>query len=214
MTEVTVAELLESGLAGLELALDDRARRRLLEYLVQLERWNQAYNLTGVRDPRDMVAHHLLDSLVVLPWLEGDTLLDVGSGAGLPGIPLAIARPGLSVTLLDSNLKKTRFLDNVVRTLSLDNVQVVRARAEEYRPPDGFSMVITRAVGSVERIAALTAHLMGKSGRLLMMKGLVPEEELAALGPAFDIEVIRSLDVPDLNKERCLVVIRSADNTR
>lgn len=212
MTEAVLGDLLESGLARLGLQLDAQAREQMLEYLSQLERWNQAYNLTGVRDPRNMIPQHLLDSLAVLPWLEGNTLLDLGSGAGLPGIPIAIACPDLSVTLLDSNLKKTRFLGNVVRILSLDNVQVVRARAEDYHPPDGFHMIIARAVGSAEHIATATTHLMGETGRLLLMKGAVPEEELAALGSAFDIEAIRTLDVPDLNKERCLVVLKAADN--
>lgn len=207
-----LADLLQLGLAGLELELDQAACGQLLEYLVQLERANQVFNLTGVRDPREMVGQHLLDSLAVIPWLEGATLLDMGSGGGLPGIPIAVARPDLAVTLLDGNLKKTRFLDNVVRTLRLDNVQVVRSRAEDYVPPDVFSMVIARAVGSVEKIVAQAAHLIDDTGRLLLMKGLVPEEELAALrshsGSIFDIEAIRSLDVPNLNKERCLVVLR------
>jgi 16S rRNA (guanine527-N7)-methyltransferase len=208
----SLGELLESGLARLGLPLDAHARQRMLEYLWQLERWNQAYNLTGVRNPRDMVPQHLLDSLAVVPWLDGNTLLDLGSGAGLPGIPIAIARPDLAVTLLDSNLKKSRFLDNVVRTLALDNVQVVRARAEDYHPSGGFQMIIARAVGSAEQIGAAATHLMAETGRLLLMKGAVPEEELAALGSAFDIEAIRTLDVPDLNKERCLIVLRRADD--
>ena len=215
-----VADLLQLGLAGLDLALDQAACGQLLEYLTQLERANQAFNLTGVRDPRDMVGQHLLDSLVVVPWLEGATLLDMGSGGGLPGIPIAVARPDLAVTLLDGNLKKTRFLDNVVRTLRLDNVQVVRARAEDYHPPDVFSMVIARAVGSVAKIVAQASHLIDDTGRLLLMRGVVPEEELAALrsakgsirgstrGSIFDIEAIRQLDVPNLNKKRCLVVLR------
>lgn len=202
------AAVLESGLKALGLAHE--LAPPLLAYLAELEKWNAAYNLTAVRDPREMVSRHLLDSLVVLPFVGEGALLDVGAGAGLPGIPLAIARPEVRVTLLDSNGKKARFLRHVQRTLKLDNVEVAEARAEDWHPPDAYVQVISRAFASLGDFLRLTGHLLAADGRWLAMKGKVSAEELESIPPGMSLEAVHSLAVPGLREARSLVVIKRA----
>jgi 16S rRNA (guanine527-N7)-methyltransferase len=193
-------------LAGLvALKLDPALAAPLLKYLGELVLWNKAYNLTAVRDPAEMVTRHLLDSLAILPHVEGRTC-DVGSGAGLPGIPLALANPALHVTLLDSGGKKARFLRHVQRTLPLGNVEVVEARAEKFQPPARFDSVISRAFGALAEFLAATAHLGAERGRWLAMKGKLDRKELASVPPAFRIEREVQLKVPGLDEERHLII--------
>ncbi|HET7358878.1 MAG TPA: 16S rRNA (guanine(527)-N(7))-methyltransferase RsmG [Rhodanobacteraceae bacterium] len=197
---------LRDGIAALGLELPAGAQARLLDYLELLQRWNRAYNLTAVRDPAQMVSRHLLDSLAIAPFVAGATLADLGSGAGLPGIPLAIATPARAVTLVDTNGKKARFLREAVRSLALDNVTVVQARVEDL---DGrFDCITARAFASLADMLAWGGHLLAGGGRWLAMKGRWPDDELAALPPGFRLEASHVLAVPGLDAERHLLVLR------
>ena len=179
-----------------------------LEQLIQLlMKWNKVYNLTAIRDPKKMVIHHLLDSLAILPYLDGKSVLDVGSGAGIPGIPLAIFRSDIEFTLLDSNRKKTRFIAQAAIELGLKNVSVETARVEVCQFPTSFDVIVTRAFASVDKILSLTAKHCAEEGELLLMKGLIPEQELADLSEGFSVKEIVSLDVPELDAERHLVIL-------
>jgi 16S rRNA (guanine527-N7)-methyltransferase len=205
------AESLRAGLARLPAAdLDAGQVSKLLAYLDLLERWNRAYNLTAVRDPAEMVTRHLLDSLAVLPWIPGGRLLDAGTGAGLPGVPLAIARPELEVVLLDSGGKKIRFLENLRRELGLHNVAPVQARLETYAPEGlisaPFDAIISRAFASLAAFAAAARHLAGVA-RLLAMKGRYPAAELAGLPDWLRVDSVERLAVPGLQAERHLVIM-------
>jgi 16S rRNA (guanine527-N7)-methyltransferase len=190
------------------LDLDAARREALLAYLGLLSKWNKVYNLTAVRDPGEMVARHLLDSLSILPWVVGDgTLLDVGSGAGLPAIPLAIARPGLRVTALDTNSKKTRFITQARLELRLDGLTAVHARAGEWTAADGFDRVVSRAFAEVGEFVTLAGRYCRPGGRLLAMKAAVTDAELAGIGPGWSVEEVRALSVPEVSGPRSLVVI-------
>jgi 16S rRNA (guanine527-N7)-methyltransferase len=197
-----------AGLAALELPLDDAATDRLLAYVALLARWNAAYNLSAVRDPAEMVTRHLLDSLAILPHVAGETLADLGSGAGLPGIPLAIATPGRRVTLVDSNGKKARFLRAAVRELGLANATVAEQRVEAVS--GSFDCITARAFASLADMLALGGHLLAPGGSWLALKGRLDEEELAAVPPKFQIVRRVRLEVPGLAAERHLVVLRHA----
>ena len=204
---------LDAGLAALGLAADERQRGALIAYLVLLARWNRAYNLTAVRDPLEMVARHLLDSLAVGPYLAGPSVLDLGTGAGLPGIPLAVLYPQREHVLLDSNGKKTRFVRQAVMALGLPNVEVVQARMESYRPGRKFATIVARALATLSELNALGEPLLQRPGRLLLMKGRMPTAEMealiasgGALGPG-NVRVHR-LDVPFLTGERHLIEVR------
>ena len=197
---------LEAGLAQLSLA--PALAGPLLDYLALLARWNATYNLTAIRDPREMLAKHLLDSLAMQRFVrELRTLADLGTGPGLPGIPLAIATPGLQVTLVESNGKKARFLREAVRQLKLGNVQVAESRIEAFQPGATFDAITARALATLPLILELGGHLPGPDGRLLAMKGVVPEDEIAALPPGWRVSAIHPLQVPGLPAERHLVEI-------
>lgn len=198
-------ERLEAGLQALGLALPGAAVGHLLAYLAELQKWNAAYNLTAVRDPLEMVTRHLLDSLAVRPFVRG-RVLDVGAGAGLPGLVLAIADPALAVTVLDSNGKKARFMRHAVRALALGNVEVIEARVEAHRDARGFDSIVSRAFAAVAEFFALTAHLLAPGGQWLAMKGKLGDAELAAVPAGVQIREIRRLDVPGLPEERHLVI--------
>lgn len=200
---------LEAGLARLGLALDAPRVEALLAYLDLMAKWNRVYNLTAIADPPRMLSHHLLDSLAVLPHIDAGRLLDVGSGAGLPGIPLALARPDLQVTLLEASQKKAAFLQQAAIELKLDNVEAVHARAEDYRPPSPFPRIISRAFSELADFVRLTAHLLAEGGRWLAMKGLYPQAEIGRLEGARVVEVVR-LAVPGLDAERHLVILERA----
>ena len=180
----------------------------LLNYLTLLHKWNQAYNLTAVRDMKAMVTRHLLDSLAILPWLHGTRILDVGTGAGLPGIPLAIARPDLHVVLLDSNGKKARFLQEAKRALALSNVDIVQTRVENYHPAQGFDTVTSRAFSDLQQMLVSTHHLIAKNGIWLAMKGRHPEAELVNVTRPYKIE---QYTVAGLDEERCCVIVQNKE---
>ena len=194
----------------MRLALPDGTQAKLLAYLELLAKWNRAYNLTAVRDPAEMVTRHLLDSLAVLPFVHATTLADLGSGAGLPGIPLAIAQPDLAVTLIESNGKKARFLREAVRTLPLPNVTVREARVQDAAGP--FATVTARAFASLGDMLAWGGHLLAPDGRWLAMKGRIDPEELSAIPADFRVLVVRRLEVPGIDGERHLVEL--ARNSR
>ncbi|TCT21656.1 16S rRNA (guanine(527)-N(7))-methyltransferase RsmG [Thermomonas haemolytica] len=197
---------LEAGLA--QLAQEPALAGPLLDYLALLARWNATYNLTAIRDPREMLAKHLLDSLAMQPFVRGlAALADLGSGPGLPGIPLAIVTPGLQVTLVESNGKKARFLREAVRQLKLGNVQVAESRIEAFRPAAPFAAITARALATLPLILELGGHLLAPAGRLLAMKGVVPADEIAALPPGWQVAAIHPLQVPGLVAERHLLEI-------
>jgi 16S rRNA (guanine527-N7)-methyltransferase len=202
--------MLIEGAKALGLDLPVQAQQRLLDYVALIEKWNKVYNLTAIRDPEHMVVEHLLDSLAVSPHTASGTVLDLGSGAGLPGIPLSIARPDLQVTLLDSNRKKCAFLKQVTIELGLGNIEVACVRAEVFRPGHGFESVLSRAFADLATIAALGAPLLAPGGRLLAMKGAEPADELAQLGAAVRVQSVVRLDVPGLGAQRHLVIMTMA----
>jgi 16S rRNA (guanine527-N7)-methyltransferase len=200
---------LEAGLA--QLSQEPALAGPLLDYLALLARWNGTYNLTAIRDVREMLAKHLLDSLAMQPFVRDlDTLADLGTGPGLPGIPLALATPGLRVTLVESNGKKARFLREAVRQLQLGNVQVAESRIEAFRPAAPFTAITARALATLPRILARGGHLLAPAGRLLAMKGVVPADEIAALPPGWQVAAIHPLQVPGLAAERHLLEIARA----
>lgn len=202
------APALAEGCESLGLALSTDQQGRLLQYLSLLHKWNRVYNLTAIRDESKSVSHHLLDSLAVLPHLKGPRLLDVGTGAGLPGIPIAIARPDLAVVMLDSNHKKLAFVTQAIGELGLENASVERTRVEQWQPAEGFNTVISRAFAELADFLRLAGHLLAPGGRVLAMKGLHPHEEIAAMPEAFACEQVLTLNVPDVGS-RHLVVVRA-----
>jgi len=203
-----VEHLLQQGLQESGLVLPQLAEQQLCAYLRLLEKWNRIYNLTAIRDVRQMVTQHVHDSLSVLPYVQGvKTLADVGSGAGLPGIPLAIACPELAVTLIETNSKKTSFLQQVKIELKLDNLQVHTGRVEDYQPQHHFERVISRAFADLTLFVRLAGGLLQHNGRLLAMKGQVPDEEIASLPNACRVDQLIRLQVPGLEAERHLLVL-------
>jgi 16S rRNA (guanine527-N7)-methyltransferase len=194
-------ELLTKGLNSLGCSLSPEP---LMAYLELLSKWNKAYNLTAIRDLENMVTHHILDSLAIIPWINGVSLLDVGTGAGLPGIPLAMALPSLNVVLLDSNGKKIRFLREVKRALQLTNIEIVQTRVEAYHPPSGFDTVTSRAFSTIESFIQCTQHLLSAQGIWLAMKGRFPDTELETIHHPYRVETYA---VPGISGERCCVII-------
>jgi 16S rRNA (guanine527-N7)-methyltransferase len=202
----TLRPELEAGLR--QLGLDAALAEPLLVYLALLARWNQTYNLTAIRDTREMLVKHLLDSLAMHAHLDGiGTLADLGTGPGLPGIPLAIARPALQVTLVESNGKKARFLREAVRQLKLGNASVVESRIEAFDAPGRFDAITARALAALPLILQLGGHLLNAGGRLLAMKGALPADEIAALPTGWRLAATHPLRVPGLDAERHLVEI-------
>jgi 16S rRNA (guanine527-N7)-methyltransferase len=197
---------LDSGLTALGIAPEPLGSR-LLDYLALLVRWNAAYNLTAIRDPAEMVPKHLLDSLAIVPFVNGK-LADIGSGAGLPGVPLALALPQLEVTVVESNGKKARFLREAQRHLGLKNLQVAESRAEAFKPPQRFDCLVSRAFGSLAQFVLVGGHLLEDDGRLLAMKGLDPQGEIAALPAGWRISATHVLAVPGLDARRHLLEMR------
>jgi 16S rRNA (guanine527-N7)-methyltransferase len=202
------AEELSTGARELGVNLSESQHAQLLAYLALLIKWNKAYNLTAVRNPDEMVSRHLLDSLSVVPFIEGERWLDVGSGGGMPGIPLAILFPELKISLLDSNGKKTRFQTQVKLELKLDNLEVIHSRAEAYRPDRPFSGIISRAFSSLEDFTGWTRHMGDTDTRWLAMKGLHPADELVALPADFRLDSAQALAVPGCQGQRHLLILR------
>ena len=199
---------LEAGLAALH--LDAALAGPLLDYLALLLRWNRTYNLTAIRDPDAMVTRHLLDSLAMHPYVQPGALADLGTGPGLPGIPLAIAKPELQVTLVESNGKKARFLREAVRQLKLGNARVAESRAEALAEPGAYTQITARALDTLDGIVAVGGHLLAPHGRLLAMKGTHPAAEIAALPPGWTALAVHALAVPGLDAERHLVEVGRA----
>lgn len=204
---MTQAELLAAGIAEMGLSVSSDTQQKLLSYIGLLQKWNKVYNLTAVRDPLEMVTLHLLDSLSVLPYIQVKSLLDVGSGGGLPGIVLAICLPQLKVTTIDAVQKKVIFMRQVKGELGLDNLEVVHARVENYRPADKFDTIISRAFSELSLFVGLTKRLIKENGQWLAMKGQVPQDELKdlSLGPAQIIPLM----VAGLEAKRHLVVLEN-----
>ncbi|WP_043696922.1 16S rRNA (guanine(527)-N(7))-methyltransferase RsmG [Luteibacter sp. 9133] len=197
---------LERGIAVLRVTLPEDAVSRLLDYRELLERWNSAYNLTAVRNADEMVTRHLLDSLAIIPFVEGRTLADLGTGPGLPGIPLAIAEPAREVLMVDSNGKKVRFLREAIRSLKLTNGRALQSRVEEVEGT--FECITARAFASLADMLGWGGHLLAPGGVWLAMKGKHPAEELDGVPDGFKVEAIHALTVPGVEGERHLVVIR------
>lgn len=204
-----IVSLLRQGVAGMGLALPAEAMDQLANYLALLVKWNRVYNLTAIRDEAKLVSHHVLDSLAVVSHLPDGNLVDVGSGAGLPGIPIAIACPGRAVTLLDSNHKKGAFLKQAIAELGLATAQVVIERVETYRPSELFTIVISRAFSDLADFVKLAGHLCASDGVMIAMKGLHSDDEIAHLPSSWKVDKTTRLEIPQLDASRHLVFLRS-----
>ena len=199
---------LARGLMAMNTCVSQEQQEKLLAYLDLLYKWNRVYSLTALKEDNQAVSHHLLDSLSILPFVPTGNLLDVGSGGGTPGIPLAIARPELTVTLLDSNTKKAAFLRQAAIELGLNNIAVHSGRVEQYHPDTGFAAITSRAFAELADFVSLSKHLLAPGGRWLAMKGVRPEEEMAHLPDDVGVDAAYPLTVPGINGERHLVVLR------
>ena len=206
---------LQQGVAAMGLGLDEAHLQKISAYATLLQKWNKTYNLTAVRDAEGILSLHLLDSLSVLPHLESAPfrLLDIGSGGGLPGIPIAIARPDLDIMLLDSNSKKSAFQQQAVIELGLRNVTVVNARVEHYQPAQPFGRIISRAFSELADFVTLSRPLLAGGGRWLAMKGVFPQEEIARLPEGVTVRDSIRLQVPGVDAERHLIVLQASTET-
>jgi 16S rRNA (guanine527-N7)-methyltransferase len=200
-----LATLLQAGLQRLSLDVPAAQQHALLAYIELLTTWNKSFNLTAIREPREMVTQHLLDALVALPYVTRGPVLDVGSGAGLPGIPLAITRPDLDFTLLDSNGKKVRFIKQVVITLQLANVDVVQSRVENYQAAVPFALIVSRAFSSLEQFLRLSRHLLAADGEWLAWKGPIDDAELRAVNGLARVQASIPVELPQQSATRQLV---------
>ncbi|VYU18414.1 16S rRNA (guanine(527)-N(7))-methyltransferase RsmG [Metakosakonia massiliensis] len=191
------------------ISLTDHQKNQLVAYVGLLHKWNKAYNLTSVRDPGEMLVRHILDSIVVAPHLQGARFIDVGTGPGLPGVPLSIVLPQAHFTLLDSLGKRIRFLRQVQHELQLTNIEPVQSRVEDFPATPPFDGVISRAFASLNDMVSWCQHLPGENGRFYALKGLIPNDEIAALPAGFSVESVAELRVPHLEGERHLVVVKA-----
>jgi 16S rRNA (guanine527-N7)-methyltransferase len=210
---VDPAELLDDGLYELELEERLGGDELLMKYVTELMNWNRVYNLTSVRKPTDIVSRHILDSLTILPHLHGERILDIGTGAGLPGIPLAIACPERDFVLLDSSSKKLRFVQQTLGILNLDNVTLEDSRVEEYQPERLFDTIICRAFSDLPDFYRYAARLCNAGGKMLAMKGVYPMTEVECLNDKTVIDEVVTLKVPGLDAERHLVIMHAAEST-
>lgn len=205
---MSLAVRLARGLAELGLEVSGQSQQKLLEYLVLIQKWNKVYNLTAVREPQKMLAHHLLDSLAVAPHVSARTILDVGAGAGLPGIPLAVALPDKAVTLLESSHKKCAFLKQASIDLALGNIEVACTRLETWQPGRTYELVISRAFAELEHFVAAAGRFCAETGALAAMKGVYPAEEIARLPAGYRVQAVHNLRVPGVSGERHLVLVQ------
>ena len=199
---------LENLLAQAEIQLTDLQKDQLIQLVQLLHKWNKAYNLTSVRDPQEMLVKHILDSIVVSPYLQGDHFIDVGTGPGLPGLPLAIINPTKKFVLLDSLGKRISFIRNAVRELGLTNVEPVLSRVEEYQPEQKFDGVLSRAFASLKDMTDWCHHLPKENGYFYALKGIYHEDEVQELDKKFEVKDVITLNVPELVGERHLIVLR------
>ena len=204
-----LSNILRQGIADLSLTIDDQSQQKLLAYLALLHKWNKTYNLTAIRQPDQMVIYHLLDSLAVLPYLWHGKWLDVGCGAGLPGLVLAVVKPEWAFTLIDSNSKKTSFVAQAIIELGLKNVEVICGRVEDLPTKIKYDGIISRAFADTQDFIVKTRHLLLTGGGWAAMKGL-PEDELTRLPVGISVEYIHTLNVPNLLAARSLVVLRES----
>ena len=201
-----------SGAAQLGIPLSETQAAQLLRLLDELDDWNQRMNLTAIRERSQQITKHLLDSLTVHAHLQGTSVADIGTGAGFPGLPLAVALPQLQFTLVDSTAKKLKFVEHAAQTLGLHNVQTVHTRAEAYRPKERFDNVVSRAVGPIETFVKSSGHLCVGGGRLLAMKGRYPTDELTHIPNGWKLAAVHRLNIPGLDEQRHLVELcRSHD---
>jgi 16S rRNA (guanine527-N7)-methyltransferase len=202
----TIDKILNEGITTLGFKISSETQNNFFAFIELLQKWNKVINLTAITETEEIVVKHILDSLAIAPYLKGKSILDFGTGAGLPGIPLALVFPQYNFTLLDSNNKKISFLNQVVLNLKLGNVKVILSKVEQFNFASGFDTIIARAVGSLRDIIILTRHLLSPKGQLLVMKGKYPENELDEISNLAKIK-IHQLKVPYLNAERHLVCI-------
>lgn len=211
MPEDLTAQLqqsLQKGLQSLNLELTDEQQIKLITFIELLKKWNRVYNLTAVHNLHHMLKRHILDSLSIVTFIKGARVVDVGAGAGLPGIPLAIAKPDCQFVLVDSNRKKTRFMQQAKIELQLTNLEVVNSRAEDFNSEELFDSVISRALSSLLQMARWTSHLCKKDGVILAMKGTYPESELSELANSFEIKAVHEISYWGLDADRYLVEIQ------
>jgi 16S rRNA (guanine527-N7)-methyltransferase len=206
--DIDQSDALARGAQAMGMQLPPEAIARLTQHLALIEKWNAVHNLTAIRDRASMVTHHVLDALTLSAFLpHGVTLLDVGSGAGFPGLTLAIARPDLQVTVLDSNQKKAAFLQQTIGALKIANATSVCARVERWIAPHPFEVIVSRALAELQEFAALSRHLLKPQGRLFAMKGVYPHDEIARLPPSVIVERVEPLVIPGLDATRHLVIM-------
>jgi 16S rRNA (guanine527-N7)-methyltransferase len=209
-TQQELHSILASGLEALSLSLSSEQQEQLVDYVLLIDKWNKAYNLTSVRCPKQMMVKHILDSLAIVPHLTGNKIIDVGTGPGLPGMPLAIAFPDKSFTLLDSLGKRVRFMTQCVHTLKLNNVTPIQSRVEALKPATPFDIVLSRAFASLKDMLHWCEHLVNSDGQFLALKGQFPEDELKEVSDHYQVIKTESLTVPNLVGERHLVWIKKA----
>ncbi|MCL5260359.1 MAG: 16S rRNA (guanine(527)-N(7))-methyltransferase RsmG [Gammaproteobacteria bacterium] len=205
--KISLENLLQSGVTSLNLHLTTHAQEKIISYLKLLAKWNKTYNLTAITNLHDMLILHVFDSLSIAPYIIGPNILDIGTGAGFPGIPLALVFPEWHFVLLDSNRKKTTFIQHAILTLGIKNVTVVQNRIEQFQFASGFVTIVTRATTKIKVLIALTKHLGNENSQLLIMKGKYPEHELSEVHGA---KVVK-LHVPELQAERHLVIVNLKD---
>ncbi|HIJ23228.1 MAG: 16S rRNA (guanine(527)-N(7))-methyltransferase RsmG [Gammaproteobacteria bacterium] len=199
---------MEEAAQQLGVMLAPEQQQKLEQYLDLLMKWNKVYNLTAIRGRQKMVTHHIYDSLSVIPFLQGSRLVDLGSGAGLPGIPLALLQPETEVVMVDSNVKKSRFIQQAILELSLPNASVVHSRVEQLQPEQPFDRVVSRAFTSLSQFLSLASPLLVSGGRAIAMKGRWPEEEGGEVVEGFELDQVQPVEVPGLHAERHLVICR------
>lgn len=205
-----LSRILARGIDALELDITTEQQAKLVGYVEMINKWNKAYNLTSVRDPHQMMIKHILDSLAVKPYVEGKTVIDVGTGPGLPGIPLAIVLPDTHFVLLDSLGKRVRFMKQCAHDLGIPNIEPVQSRVEEHQPQQAYDCVLSRAFASLKDMLHWCSHLVDSQGKFLALKGQFPQEELGEVSNHYQIKSINNLSVPELEGERHLVTIKKA----
>lgn len=211
IADTELEERLRDGMHALGASTDNGEAGTLARLLVMLDKWNKAFNLTAVRDPREMIGRHVLDSLAVRPYLHGMSVLDVGTGAGFPGLVLAVTEPQRQFCLLDSGGKKVRFVRHAVAELGLENVEVVQSRVESYAAPDPYDTVVCRAFSSIGEFVDRCAALVGRGGRLVAMKGRMPQDELAGLPASWSATQADRVAVPGVPGDRHIIVLERSD---